>query len=441
MRKQTKNKTTFLVIALVGILAVVGLAFLPPVQRKLNEIWTDIRFALNPPDEAVFVPNQQTPVDWMVTQTMEALLATPTVTPVPLDASTPTVTSTPLPPSVTLPGVVYVDQHNRWNYCGPANLAMALNFWGWPGNRDDIAAVVKPGYNDPNVDFITRGEKDLNVMAYELGDFVNGETEYRALGRYGGDRDLLRRLLVAGFPAVIEKGYFAHDTTGHVSWMGHYEFVTGYDDASGTFLVQDAYDFGPNYRIPYDEFDQGWRAFNFLFYIVYPPEREEEVYAILGNWGDPAWAGQRSLEVALRDTAALSDPMDQYFAWFNVGTAHVQLMEYVDAANAYDYAFQLYNGLQGDNYSRPYRMLWYQTGPYKAYYYSGRYQDVIDLANLTLSSARTGPTLEESLYWRGLAYYAVGDVTSAYADIRQTVYLNPNFQAGWSIMQEWGITP
>ncbi len=63
----------------------------------------------------------------------------------------PLLTATPLPERVILDGVVYVDQRERWNYCGPANLAMALNFWGWPGDRDDVARVVKPGINDPDL--------------------------------------------------------------------------------------------------------------------------------------------------------------------------------------------------------------------------------------------------------------------------------------------------
>ncbi len=50
---------------------------------------------------------------------------------------------------------------------------------------------------------------------------------------------------------------------------------------------------------------------------------------------------------------------------------------------------------------RPYRMMWYQTGPYKAYYYSNRFADVINLADTTLNETISEPVLEESLYWRG----------------------------------------
>ena len=36
-----------------------------------------------------------------------------------------------------------------------------------------------------------------------------------------GDVDMLKRLLAAGFPIVVEKGYYERDYTGKVGWMGH----------------------------------------------------------------------------------------------------------------------------------------------------------------------------------------------------------------------------
>jgi tetratricopeptide (TPR) repeat protein len=82
--------------------------------------------------------------------------------------------------------------------------------------------------------------------------------------------------------------------------------------------------------------------------------------------------------------------------------------------------------------------MWYQTGPYWAYYYSGRYQDVINLANNTFKTVGA-PTLEESLYWRGLAEYALGNRQAAVGDVQKSVYYNKNFQAGISKLQEWGV--
>ena len=65
----------------------------------------------------------------------------------------------------------------------------------------------------------------------------------------------------------------------------------------------------------------------------------------------------------------------------------------------------------------------------RAYYFSGRYQDVINLANFTLETI-ADPTLEETLYWRGLAHYALGNKTQARDDLYRSVWLNPNFKAG-----------
>ncbi len=129
--------------------------------------------------------------------------------------------------------------------------------------------------------------------------------------------------------------------------------------------------------------------------VVYPFERETELLTLLGDYADTDWSSRRALEVATDETAKLSG-ISQYFAAFNSGTSHVNLKEYVDAAYAYDYAFQLYANLPDDD-QRPFRMLWYQTGPYSAYYYSGRYQDVIDLANVTFNTIGDD-VLEETWY-------------------------------------------
>ena len=87
--------------------------------------------------------------------------------------------------------------------------------------------------------------------------------------------------------------------------------------------------------------------------------------------------------------------VDLFFAWFNKGTSLVKLERYQEAAEAFDTAYQLYAELDDDDAVRPYRITWYQSWPYWAYYYSGRYQDVVNFANFTFSTidelARPGP--------------------------------------------------
>ncbi|MFN2144211.1 MAG: C39 family peptidase [Anaerolineales bacterium] len=443
------------VLVLIGILLL-----LPPIRTRigyrLDDLRTRLTYMVNPPDEAVFVPEEQSTVETIVAETMQAMTPTFTATPLPTlgpestpePSLTPTITPTPLPAVVDLRDqVTYVDQHERWNYCGPANLTMALNFWGWTGTRDDVAKAIKPGESDPEKNFIDRGKSDKNVMPYEMVDFVNDKTDFAMLSRYGGDIDVIKRFLAHGYPVLIEKGYYERDYTGKIAWMGHYLFVTGYDEGKGVFIVQDAYlKPGENMEVSYTDFINGWRGFNYLFMLVYPRADEQTVLTLLGDWADPAWANRHALDIANSEIGTQTG-IDEFFAWFNKGTSHVQLYEYVDAAFAYDYAFLLYAGIGEPNEAetvetqRPYRIMWYQTGPYWAYYYSGRYQDVINLANTTLYDTIAEPTLEESLYWRALAYLAVGETGNAVEDLKQTIYLNPSFTPGRAKLEELGVSP
>jgi len=443
-----KNFKRIYILPVVLLLAIGGY-YLPPVHSRLawriDELRTRIIYFFNPPDEAVFQPEQQADFESVLATTRAefVLTLTPqaTSTPEPGPTPIPTVTSTPLPATVSLPGVVYVDQHGRWNYCGPANLTMALNFWGWPGNRDDVAMVVKPGSDNLKKNFIDRGYEDKNVMPYELIDFVNEQTEFRALMRYGGDEDLLKRLIAAGYPVVVEKGYYEADYTGKIDWLGHYLFTTGYDDSRGGFIVQDAWlEPGKDLLSDYKTYLEGWRSFNYLFMVVYPAKDEGNVLTLLGLWADESWSNQHALDIAHREIQSMSG-IDLFFAWFNKGTSHVALQQYVDAANAYDQAFTVYSTLDQTTRRRPFRMMWYQTGPYFAYYYSGRYMDVINLANTTLEDTISEPVLEESLLWRGRAYYMIGDTQAAIADYRATLKIHVDWLPAVQALQDLGVQP
>jgi hypothetical protein len=431
------------------ILVGIGIYFLPPVNDRLawrvDSLYTKIRYFINPPDQAVFQPTQQVDFESVLATTRAdfALTLTPqsTSTSRPGPTARPTITPTPGPAAVSLPGVVYVDQHGRWNYCGPANLTMALKFWGWEGDRDDVAIVVKPGSSNLKKDFIERGLPDKNVMPYELVDFVNENTEFRALMRYGGDEDLLKRLIAAGFPVIAEKGYYEADYTGKVDWLGHYLFTTGYDNERGGFIVQDAWlEPGKDLLSDYKTYFEGWRSFNYLFMVVYPAEREAEMLRLLGPWADEVWAQQHALEVADHEIQSMRGN-DLFFAWFNKGTSHVTLQQYADAAVAYDQAFAVYSTLEQTTHRRPFRMMWYQTGPYYAYFYTGRYQDVVNLADTTLNDTVAQPTLEESLLWRGRAYYSLGDTQSAVNDYRAALAVHVNWAPAVQALADLGLQP
>ena len=399
-------------------LCAVFVYYLPPVNARLAwrvaDLRVQVRRALNPPEQVVFVPQeQQDHIAAVVEATLRALtpssaatasptLPGPTETPPP--AATPNQVPTPIPSQALLKGIRH--EYQKFNNCGPANLSMALSYWGWQGDQRDTAAFLRPG------------EYDKNVMPGEMEAFVEQETDLKALVRYGGDLELLKRLIAAGFPVVIEKGYDPHDD----DWMGHYLTLNGFDDAQGLFTAQDSL-IMPDFPLPYDLVEQRWRDFDYVFLMIYPPDREAEVLAILGPQADETYNFQYAADRAVQETGEQTG-RDQYFAWFNLGTNRVALEDYAGAAEAYDQAFALYPSIPEDE--RPWRVLWYEIGPYAAYYNTGRFQDVVNLANTTFF-ALGEYTLEESFLWRGLANEALGDRNTALFDLRKAVELNPNY--------------
>jgi tetratricopeptide (TPR) repeat protein len=83
-------------------------------------------------------------------------------------------------------------------------------------------------------------------------------------------------------------------------------------------------------------------------------------------------------------------------------------------------------------------MMWYQTGPYFAYYLTGRYQDVIALADFTLDNARL-KILEETYIWRGRAYAALGDTNQAYDDLCESLKYHADFAPAVQEIQRLGL--
>lgn len=449
------RKKFWLILSGVVIFLAVVIA-LPPVWARVTyysrEAYTTIKYWIKPPGEAVFIPSNEEEDGFVATSVAATLTAisptqqtfTPTdaaptsTTPEPTPA--PTFTPTPLPSSAYLSGVISEPQ--LWNNCGPATLSMYLSYYKWGLTQNEAADVLKPN------------PRDKNVMPYEMIDYVNNYTFQRALFRYGGDLQTIKALLSAGFPVMVEMG-FEPANLKKEGWMGHYLLLIGYDDARQIFNTQDSYllshppgggeaipeEWWTNFKgfeVPYSDLQKAWRAFNNVLIVVYPAEKENDVLNALGPLATDAAANRIAYNRAVDEATSLPAVRDRYFAWFNAGTSLVNLQDYVGAAQAYDTAFSLYPEINQED--RPYRMMWYQTGPYFAYYYSGRYEDVIRLADQTLSNMAE-PILEETYYWRALSYYALGDSEQAVADLRESLKYHPGFGPSLVTLQQLGETP
>ena len=324
-----------------------------------------------------------------------------------LPTATPAFQFVEPPPAVTLTGARH--EYQKPNNCGPATLAVNMSYYGWKGTQDDVAAVLKPG------------DKDKNVRWDELVYFVKTQAGWLdATFRVAGTPDIVKRFVANGYPVIVEKGFMVRS-----GWVGHYVLVTGYDDPAQTWLVQDVTN-GPDQRISYAALDKEWQQFNRLFILVYPADDQVRVMALLGPEADEAQNRARALEVASAET--VSDP-ENPFAWFNLGSNLNYFDRYSEAAFAFDEARSL--GL-------PWRMLFYQFGPYRAYTNTGRHQDVIDLADATLGAR---PDLEESYFWRGWAKYSLGDYFGAVEDFRAALGVNPNFGDARTALDTLGATP
>lgn len=440
---------------LVAVLVVASIAFsLPPVRTRVLNLIEDARVRVRnwifPQDEVVFVPGGQ--VMATVTPMAPAASSTPTFTFTPAASFTPsptpltpqptftrTPTATPLPASVALKGVKWETQNGAWNYCGPTNLAMLLSYWGWQGNKFTTGKYLKPF------------DYDLNVMPYEMKSYVEEQTNLSMEVRYGGTLAVLKRLIAGGFPVLIETGvYFVETATGVEGWMGHYRVITGYNEERKEIIAQDSY-LKADLAINYEAFVRDWRAFNFVFAVAYTKDKAGQLMALLGDYADLQSSYQTALKTATDEMWKLTG-IDQYYAWYNRGSSLVLLQDYQGAAEAYDEAFKLYARLPEDR--RPWRMIWHQTGPYYAYYFSGRYQDVADLATRTLDFIRqrserlgitdrpqVGPFIEETWVWRGRVRLVLGDQKGAIEDFKMALKYHPGFQAAVDELNRLGVAP
>ncbi|WP_309572477.1 C39 family peptidase [Deinococcus sp.] len=314
----------------------------------------------------------------------------------------------PLPAYASIPGIRH--EYQRINNCGPVTIGMALNRWGSALTQYDIAPKLKPSVGDVNV-----SPEELAAYARSRGMDVH-------LAR-GGDRTLLRGLLAAGFPVIVETWFITHDSGG----MGHYRLLTGYDDAAQQFSALDSY-LGP-LKLDYVTFDGIWRAFGRTFLVVTPPAKTAPMRELLGARADPAAAKAEALRVAQAEAARIGDAV----AYANVGQARLELGDAVGAARAFDQALAARPDLSLDptrpawvRGGLPWRALWYEFGPLEAYTRTGQGAKVLTLTGAVLRSV---PTHEEAQYWRARALTGLGRTAEAKAAYREALRLRPDFAA------------
>jgi peptidase C39-like protein/tetratricopeptide repeat protein len=397
-------------LCVIGLIVAVNIVLFSPVRNRAEYAIRRVQSAvkkLQPHDRYVPTPVLATPTpETRAGKATGEATATQPPDPTPTAAATavPTPTSqmTPLPVLTQIENDCHEPQ--GWNNCGPATLSMILRFYGWTEDQYTVATAVKPDKNDKNV-----SPEEMIAYSESLGDVV-------AVMGVATDTGVLKHLLSKGYPVIVETWFIPEPDDE----MGHYRLLTGYDDTTEQFTTQDAYN-GADQLVPYQELSDLWKVFNRVYVVLAKAEQAQELSALLGGAVAPETMYGRALAVAQAETAA--HPEDRY-AWFNMGTNYVELGQYLQAAEAYDRARML---------NLPWRMLWYQFGPFEAYLQVGRYQDVIDLANANLKVANN---LEESYYYRALAHRALGDEAAARQDLETALQYNPHYDRAAAALDE-----
>ena len=318
------------------------------------------------------------------------------------------VMAAPLPPRVMISGTTHIWQH--WNNCGPATLAMSLNFWGWNGTQANTAAALKPNRLDRNVSV-----SEMAAFAESIG--------FAAEQRPNGTLDGVRRLLAAGFPVIFERDLELRQE----GWAGHYALLIGYDTAAQRFITQDTYQ-GPEVPITDAQLLNIWRPFNYAYLLVVPAARHAELLALLGAEADIEIAYSRAAQRALKEIRQ-TDGTAQALTYYNLGINLNAVGDIRGARNSFDQARTL--GI-------PFRMLWYQPEIYAVYFAAQEFNEVIQLADFALGTNRSS---EEAFFWRGRANEALSNQKDAISDYAAAAELNANYEAPRAALTRLGANP
>ena len=319
--------------------------------------------------------------------------------------------STPedLPDSVLLTGLtLYWQDRNR---CSAAALSIQLSYWRDDIHYEDTLARLNPNSGDVSVRF-----DEMIAYAETFG--------LRGVARMGGTTDILKRLVVGGFPVLVENGYYDGEAIAR-NWTSHNRVVVGYDDTAGVLYVLDSVlgggedDLGRAFE--YAEFEAVWRQMNHNYLVLYEPEDESQIQAILGQQWDTTFNAEWTLA---RAQANLYTANPDAFDNFNMGTALVALGEYERALQAFGVAERM--GL-------PWRMLWYQFGPFEAYLQTGNYAEVRRRTQEVLTG---NSQVEEMYYYLACAYVAEGNQEQARINLEAAIWRNPYYTAASDLLAQ-----
>jgi len=295
------------------------------------------------------------------------------------------------------------------NFDGPDSLTAVLNYWNTPTDPAALRSELQPA-------------PDGEVSLLELRNYADAQGLKSVFG-LAGDTRLLRRLVDAGYPVIVEVGQWTE-----VGWRSRVLVVCGYQSYAQNFITaqpEPAQGWRP--VIAFDQLKFQWDDLNGPYLVVYDPQAagtQQKLKQALGQAANARASFELARDQAAQVIATTANSQRRFFAEFNYATALYYLYNFDEAALAYDRAFESLALLPDD--TRPDHILWFQTQPYQAYYASGQFERIVELANQVIEAAG-GPAPENSFYWRGSAYARLGRYDEWLADLQSALQANPNY--------------
>ena len=290
-----------------------------------------------------------------------------------------------------LPGAKWVPQ--TFNNCAPATTSMVLQYFGFDVGQEETKAHLR---TNPD---------DKNVFTYEIAQYLKNDYGIESKLLYGGDIQILKKLIANGFYIVIEDWLHPNEDIGHTT------IIRGFDDEQGVLIADDSY-IGVNITYPYDQFTKTqWKPFNYEYLPVFKPGGEELLEAIVGDSWDQTIMYQKTAQKAKEEIA--HDEKDMY-AWFNLGTSLYELRDYYGAKAAFEKSKAI---------GWPNRMLWYQIQPIKTYNALGEYQTALEMADIALSG--NNDSFAEAHVEKAIAYRGLGDLVKASEESKKALFYAP----------------
>lgn len=217
------------------------------------------------------------------------------------------------PASAAFPEMKHVWQ--TLNNCGPAAVVMALSTLGVDASQETARLALR------GTD-VRRGMGPQGVGAWVKENF-----DLRSVWRNNGTDAVIKTLVANGFAPMVTQ--WMEDPW--VSRVAHWRTVRGYDDAKGVYYVNDSMR-GNNFALSYDFFARNWQSFSYRYMVIYKPEDEKLLRAIIGDqWNDLIM--RRSL---YERTKADAPAQNTNFGWLAYGEAAYSFGMFEEAVAAFE---------------------------------------------------------------------------------------------------------